>query len=253
MNTISILVVDDDVDTATNTAEILAQFGCQVDVAYDVISAMELVERNSDEMESLDLKMPSIGDATLCEQIKKMQHELVAFMAPTHAQDDGINQANKNGAWQVMSKPVDIGKILQRVEEASGQPLVLAIDHESEFCDQLWQTLTENGYRVGIAFNAEEAREQLECNKYPVVLLETQLAAQSSASLFSSIRKLENCPATVIVTDYQVDGDPLINAMLQQSPISVCYKPVEVAALLDTIEQLFSLTADSRRSRWINH
>lgn len=238
MISISVLVVDDDVDIANNTTGILSEFGYKVDVAYNGASALELVGQNSYDIALLNFKMPDIDGPTLCEKIKIIQPKIVTTMVTDFAGDEGIDRVKETGAWRVMTKPVDISKLLQPIEEAAGQPLVLVIDEETEFCDDLWDMLRKNGYRVGIAFSSEEACELLERHEYRVVLLEIQPARQSSASLFRSIRNFKKPPATLIVADYQVDGDPLVNVMLQQNAISVCYNPVEVAGFLEAIQQV---------------
>ena len=47
-----------------------------------------------------------------------------------------------------MSKPIDFAALLNQVNEALEQPLVLIVDDDQELCETLWDLFRENGFRV---------------------------------------------------------------------------------------------------------
>ena len=61
----SILVVDDDVDTCRNLADILGDLAYHVEAAHDGPSALELVRRRHFDVALLDLKMPGMDGLEL--------------------------------------------------------------------------------------------------------------------------------------------------------------------------------------------
>ncbi len=238
MPDLSILIVDDDEDIAINVSDILREFGYACDTAFDGASALNLVENNSYDIVLLDFKMPDMDGAKHYGRIKKIQPQLVAFMVTAYAGSHGIERAMNAGVSEVMQKPVDIHQLLERVSEAAVQPLVLVVDDDEEYCENIWQILRDNKFRVGIAHNELEAKKQVDSGQYRVVLLDVQLGNETSARLLSGFGKLDQSPATFVVTGHRSSRNELIQSMLDDGADSVCYKPVEMPKLLDTIERL---------------
>src|SRR4029450_9327811 len=124
----SILVVDDDVDRCRNLSDILTDLGYRVDTAHDGPSALELVRRNAYDVALLDLKMPGMDGLTLYREIKKLRAGTVAIIVTAYAGGTTASEAMTAGAWQVLPKPVDFPRLLDLVNEALAQPLVMVID-----------------------------------------------------------------------------------------------------------------------------
>lgn len=173
----SILVVDDDVDTCNNLSDILTDLGYRVASAHDGLTALELVRKNTYDIALLDLKMPGMDGLELYRQIKKLQADTVAMVVTAYATSATAEAALTAGAWQVLSKPVDIPKMLALVDEALGQPLVLVVDDDSDSCASLWDLLRERGYRVCLAHDEKQATDRLKDRSYKVVLIDMKLPA----------------------------------------------------------------------------
>ena len=65
-----ILVVEDEKDLADAIARGLSQQAYSVDVAYDGLKALELIEINSYDLIILDLNLPGIDGLEVCRQSK---------------------------------------------------------------------------------------------------------------------------------------------------------------------------------------
>src|SRR6516225_1825125 len=133
----AILVVDDDMDTCRNLADILTDLGYRVDVAHDGLSALELVRQNPYDVALLDYKMPGMDGLTLYREIKKLRSGTVALIVTAYAGSNQAEEALAAGAWQVLPKPTDFPKLLSMVEKALDQPLVLVIDDDHDLCANL--------------------------------------------------------------------------------------------------------------------
>ncbi len=116
----SILVIDDDVDIATNVCDILHEFGYRVNMAHDGASALKLARGTTYDLALLDFKMPDMDGAELYEEIKAIQPSLVAIMITAYAGNDGVQRARNAGTRHVLRKPVDVSQLLSLIEKAHG-------------------------------------------------------------------------------------------------------------------------------------
>lgn len=99
----SVLVVDHDVvDTCANMADILADFGYEVDVAHEGATALEKIRRRPYDVALLDLRMPGMDGVTLCREIRRIRSGVVPMLVTAYAGPETAQQAVKAGASQVL-------------------------------------------------------------------------------------------------------------------------------------------------------
>jgi DNA-binding NtrC family response regulator len=237
-NDSAILIVDDEVDTCRNLADILTDLGHHVDMAHDGVSALELVRRRPYDVALLDLKMPGMDGLTLYREIKKLRADTVAIVVTAYAGGDTAEQALAAGAWQVVAKPVDFPRLLGLVNEVLGQPLVLVVDDDPDLCANLWDLLRERGYRVGIAHDEPEAARQLKDQAFHVVLIDMKLPRGNGTGVFQLVRTNNPQARTVVITGHRTELDQLVQKVVTEGADAVCYKPFDMPRLLDTLGRL---------------
>ncbi|MCI0738698.1 MAG: response regulator [Gemmataceae bacterium] len=234
----SILVVDDDVDTCRNLADILRDLGFRVDVAHDGPSALELVRRNAYDVALLDYKMPGMDGLTLYREIKRLRAGTVAIVVTAYAGGGTAEEALKAGAWQVLPKPVDFPKLLGLVDVAVGQPLVLVVDDDHDLCATLWDMFRERGYRVCLAHDEVEAADRLKNTTFKAVLIDMKLPAGDGTTVFRLVRQANPQAHTIVITGQRPEMDQQVQQLLQEGVDAVCYKPFDVPKLLTTLDRL---------------
>ena len=106
--------------------------------------------------------MPGMDGLTLYREIKKQRAGTVSLMVTAFAGPATAEEALSAGAWKVLAKPVDFSKLLQLVEEALDQPLVLVVDDDRDLCENLWDLLRDRGFRVCLAHDVHHAAEKLQ-------------------------------------------------------------------------------------------
>lgn len=233
-----VLVVDDEVDTCANLSDILTDLGYQVDVAYNGPSALELVKQNTYDVALLDLKMPGMDGLELYRRIKKLQSGTVAIVVTAYASSSTANEALAAGAWQILSKPVDLTKLLALVDEAMEQPVVLIVDDDHDLCESLWDVFRERGYRVCMAHDPREAAERLRRRAHHVVLIDMKLPQGSGADVFRLVRQANPQARTVLVTGLRGEMEQLVEKTLSEGADAACYKPFDIPQLLETLSHL---------------
>jgi DNA-binding response OmpR family regulator len=184
----AILVVDDDVDTCRNLADILGDLGYQVDTAHDGPTALERVHEKAYDIALLDLKMPGMDGVTLYREIKRRRSGTVAIIVTAYASSETAHEALTAGAWQILPKPVDFPKLLGLVDQVLGQPLVLVVDDDQELCANLWDLLRERGFRVCPAHDEREAAAHLRDNSFSAVLIDLKLPQGDGTTVFRLVR-----------------------------------------------------------------
>jgi two-component system, NtrC family, response regulator HydG len=233
----SILVVDDDVDTCANMADILADLGYRVDVAHDGTTALELVRRQPYDVALLDYRMPGMDGVTLCQEIQDLRSGIVPMLVTAYAGGDVARGAVDSGAWQVLSKPVDFPELMSLVDAAIGRPLVLVVDDDDDLCTSLRDLLREHGFRVCTARNKAEAIERLR-EATRVILLDLRLPDADGADVFRRVRMMTPSARVVLITGHRADLEPRIERLQAEGLDGICYKPFDIPELLATLERL---------------
>ncbi len=167
-------------------------------------------------------------------------------MVTAYAGGETKAEALAAGAWQVLSKPVDFRNLLNLVEEALGQPVIMVVDDDQDLCDNLWDLLRERGYRVCLAHDEEEASARLKDREFRIVLIDMKLRDGNGATVFHNVRQTSPQARTVMITGYRSETDRLIKAILGEGADAVCYKPFDVPSLLSTLQQLSESASAAR-------
>jgi two-component system response regulator HydG len=234
----SILVVDDEVDTCRNLSDILTDLGYRVDIAFDGVSALELVRKKPYDIALLDLKMPGMDGLTLYREMRKLRSSTVAIVVTAYASKATAEEALAAGAWQVLAKPVAFERLLPLVDEALSQPLVLVVDDDPDLCANLWDLLRERGYRVAVAHDEEDATRHLHEHDFRIVLIDMKLPRGDGKGVFQRVRQTNPQARTVVITGHPVEMDSVVQRVVTEGADAVCYKPFDVPRLLSTLQQL---------------
>lgn len=240
----SILVVDDEVDTCQNLADILEDLDYQVEMAHDGQTALEMVRQKAYDVALLDLRMPGMDGLTLYRKIREEQADMVALIVTAYATTETTAEALDAGAWQVLAKPVDLSRLLPLVNDALNQPLVLVVDDDEELCQNLWDTLRERNYRVGVAHNEREAQQHLLARDYQVVLLDLRLPDGDGRNVLRLLGQSHPEARAVLITGHRQEFEETVTQALAEGADAVCYKPFDVRELLGTIARLTDRSAD---------
>ncbi len=232
-----ILVVDDDVDICQNMCDILGEYGYHADMAHDGASALKLLGAHRYDVALLDFRMPDTDGAALYEQIKQMQPSLVAIMVTAYAGSDGVQRAKDAGTWHVMRKPVDIGDLLGLIESATSQPIVLLVDDDPEFCENMWCILRDQNIRVAIANDNESAIDVLGDLDADVVLLDIHLGAALCTPVFEKLVSEHPMPSICLITGDQVQAD-FAKQLVSRGAECLMRKPLDMGAVLQKIRSL---------------
>ena len=233
-----VLVVDDDLDTCRNLQDILTDMDYEVETAQDGPAALELVRARPFDVALLDLKMPGMDGLELYREIRKLRSGTVAVIVSAYATPETTSEALNAGAWHVLSKPVDLSRLLPLIEKAAKQPMVMVVDDDHDLCANLWDLLRDQGYRVCVAADEAKAAQQLEAQEFHVVLIDMKLPGGDGRTVLKRVRQLAPTARTLLITGYRDEMTALIDKALREGAEGVCYKPFDVPRLLELLRKI---------------
>lgn len=233
-----ILVVDDDVDICHNLSDILADLGYHVDCAHDGRSGLDLAERQVYDVAIVDLRMPVMDGIAVAREIRRRCAGTVSILATAWAGPETAALALAAGAWKVLEKPLAFPELLQLLEQALDQPLVLVVDDDRDLCDSLWDLLRERGFRVSLAHEIARAAELIERLLFEVVLVDLRMPDGDGRSFVTAVRAANPRSRVVMITGRREDGDSLARKLTAEGVDAVCFKPFDLPDLLATLERL---------------
>jgi two-component system, NtrC family, response regulator HydG len=234
----SVLIVDDEHDACENLRDILTELGYRVDTAGNGPQAIELVGRTAYDIALLDLKMPGMDGLTLYRRIKQLQPETAAIVVSAFAGSELADRALQEGAAHLVAKPVDMPQLLRAIEGSLAQPLVLIVDDDTDFCENLWQILQLHRYRTAMAHSAQQARNQLTTKSFNIVLVDLKLSDKNGGEeILRLVRETNPQARRIIVTGFPHDVVGPIRALLDEGVDAVCSKPVDFDRLFELLRR----------------
>ncbi len=114
----SVLVIDDDKSIRKALQEILLAEGYQVDVAVDGKEGYNLVKAKSYDCLLCDIKMPKMDGMELLERLQQEANEVPIIMISGHGSTETAVEAVKKGAFDYISKPPDLNRLLITMRNA---------------------------------------------------------------------------------------------------------------------------------------
>ncbi|MBK7466300.1 MAG: sigma-54-dependent Fis family transcriptional regulator [Saprospiraceae bacterium] len=113
-----ILIVDDEQSIRRALRDILELEKYQVDEAIDGLDCLVKLKQNSYEAIILDIKMPKMDGMEALEKIQSLASDTPIIMISGHATIDTAVEAVKKGAYDFISKPPDLNRLLITLRNA---------------------------------------------------------------------------------------------------------------------------------------
>jgi DNA-binding NtrC family response regulator len=170
--------------------------------------------------------------------IRELSAGTVAIVVSAYASSDTAKSVLAAGASKIVSKPVNIGSLLNLIAQALDTPLLLVVDDDRDLCDNLWDLLHERGYRVHLAHDIPDAEKALRQSKFHVVLIDMKLPAGDGHQMLRALQNADKEARTILITGFAGEMEAKVEQALEAGANAICYKPFDVAKLLSTVQEL---------------
>ena len=113
-----ILVIDDEKSIRNTLKEILEYEKFTVDLAEHGLEGLEMYRKNSYDIVLCDIKMPEMDGLEVLEKIFQEEGDAQVIMISGHGNIDNAVEAIKKGAYDFISKPLDLNRLLITIRNA---------------------------------------------------------------------------------------------------------------------------------------
>jgi DNA-binding NarL/FixJ family response regulator len=93
-----------------------------VDVVYDSLAALKLSRRHLYGLALLDYKMQGMDSVERNGHLKRAHADTVGVLVTSFAAATTVHAASRAGTRQVLPWPVELGRLIQLIEEVPGTP-----------------------------------------------------------------------------------------------------------------------------------
>lgn len=243
---IRVLIVDDDALFIDSLSDILKEKGYEVVAAESGQEAFKKLEDIPFDVVLLDIKMPVMNGVEAFKGIKKINPRIPVIMVTAFSAEDLIKDALKEGAYGVLSKPLDINKIIAMIQTTKkGGCLVMIVDDDPNTRETLKDILENKGFVVTLAKNGQEAIEIVKERPEDVVFIDMKLPVLNGLETYLELKKINPKITAVLISGYREEMRDLIEVALRQDVYACLYKPLDPQKILQLIEEI----AQKRRAQ----
>jgi DNA-binding NtrC family response regulator len=113
-----ILIIDDEKSIRNTLREILTYEKYEVQEAADGAEGLKLAEKEKFDIVLCDIKMPKMDGLEVLEKIQAVRPEVPVIMISGHGNIETAVEAIKKGAFDYISKPLDLNRMLVTIRNA---------------------------------------------------------------------------------------------------------------------------------------
>lgn len=231
MDTLNILVVDDDRDFAEALTDVLEAENHRVDQCHTGEDAVHLFEHKNYDLSFMDVKLPHKNGVESFLEIRSRKPDARVVMMTGYSMEQLLQRAVENGAWAVMHKPLDMLQVLEIVEAIPAAPLVVIVDEEPGFIAALTAALDVEGLRAMLAEGDADAVRLVRDGSTDLVILDLRAPAGGLVDLFNSLRAQGLESPAIIVTGEAPGTDTSLAALCEGTRVELFLKPCDPAAV----------------------
>lgn len=233
---LSILIVDDDPNIGDTLVDILEGKGYEARFATSGKEALSIIKEKEYDVIFLDIRMPGMNGVVTLRHIKAQSPLTTVVMITAFAEDELVNQAREEEALQILSKPLDIDKIINFLKKQEILKTIFIIDDDPAFCNSLKDAIEIHSYNVTVVHNAQEAVDTFSNKEYGIVLMDIKLNGKNGLEVAKEFKERGYKCAIVLMSAYKKEFQPLLDKAGQIK--GFIEKPFEIDDILKLLNEV---------------
>ena len=232
----SILIVDDDRGFLETLKSVLEIKGFEVTAAYSGQEAISASKERGFDYLLLDIRMPDINGVDTWMELKKNLPATPAIFMTAYSASELVKKARDEGALEVLSKPLEMEKLLELLEDSPHRSLLI-VDDDRAFTETLKSFLESKSYTVATAFSADEGIRMFEEYPFRSVILDMKLdVGPTGLDVLLAIKALNSTVLVILMTGYRDETKELVETAISRSAYTCLYKPFDPEELIRILE-----------------
>jgi DNA-binding NtrC family response regulator len=114
-----VLIVEDEENERTGLSEIISSWGYHTETAKDGVEGLEKIAAFAPSIVVTDLKMPRMGGMELLARLASESQTMAVVLVTAQGTIDSAVQAMRTGAYDYITKPIDINRLRTILQNAS--------------------------------------------------------------------------------------------------------------------------------------
>jgi DNA-binding NtrC family response regulator len=116
-----VLLIDDEVEFGSALAERLRLRDYDARAFSQAKDALDIIQSDPPHVVLLDFRMPGMDGIEVLKIIKQMNPSIEVIMLTGHGDTRSIEEGMKSGAFEYIMKPVDIGELILKINQAKNK------------------------------------------------------------------------------------------------------------------------------------
>jgi CheY-like chemotaxis protein len=233
---LSILVVDDDVDNASSLGELFELEGHRATVVHSGEEAIEAFRTSHFDVAFMDVMMPGKNGVESFLEIRGMCPDARVYMMTGYSVEQLLRQAMDNGALGVMSKPLEPNKVLGLLAEIGNNGIMVVADDDPALGGELERMIADSGRPCHLVHDRGDVFNRPVSSEILIFDLKTPLI--QGVEVYAELRKAGRAAPTIIITASGPQYRDTIEAMRDVAITGILNKPFDPMSLLGRLEQL---------------
>lgn len=235
-----VLVVDDDKQMVRTLSDILRLHQWEVQGAYSGEEAVAAVEKSAFAAVVMDVKMTGLNGVEAFKAMKSIRPGIRVILMTAYSAGDLIAEAEREGALQVLRKPVALTSLMEMLDlHSAGVRQVLVVDDEPGFLRTMGDVLRHHGYVVYEAQSLAEAIAQLEQRSPGAVILDLRLDNSAPAQSVLAIKRVSPAVALILYSGNAATLDAVTHDVPTPMISGTLRKPFPPSRLLELLDAAF--------------
>jgi DNA-binding NtrC family response regulator len=118
---VKVLLIDDEVEFISALAERLRLRGYDARALSQAKEALDIIQSEPPHVVLLDFRMPGMDGIEVLKIIKQINPSVEVIMLTGHGDSRSIEEGIKSGAFEYIMKPVDIGELILKINQAKNR------------------------------------------------------------------------------------------------------------------------------------
>jgi DNA-binding NtrC family response regulator len=230
----TILIVEDEAIMRDSLSDWLSDSGYNVQTASEGEEALRIIEERDFDMVVLDLRLPGKDGLQVLREARLKKPQLKGIIITAYPSVETAVEAMKVGAIDFLSKPIDLSKLQDLIQEKT-RPFrpqagpILIVDDELSMRESLKDWFADLGYAVETARDGEEALRLIGKKVYGLLTLDLKLPGKNGIEVLKEARKLVRGLRGIVITAYP-SIETAVEAM-RNGAIDYLSKPVALSEL----------------------